>query len=285
MPKTPLFVLLCLSLAVVGRASEPAEAKSKPSPPAIDWVRLPGGSFVMGSDKKLTGDGLDDDGPPHKVAVRPFDISRTLVTNRQYQACVEADVCLPAHYLDGTCHFKMTAEQFPRGFTGPDQPVICVDWDEAHVFAKWVGARLPSEAEWEYAARSGGKDRAYPWGNETATCDRAVVSEDMFASCCGRKTTWPVCSKPKGNTAQGVCDMIGNSAQWVEDDWLPHYYGAPVDGTAGREQRLGAIRVYRGGYCDFPGNLLRATHRFTAGGEAYDNGYGLRLVRDVTENK
>lgn len=252
----------------------------------IDWVRIKGGTFVMGTDEKPGKNTEEDDGPAHRVTVKTFDISRTLVTNAQYKACVDADACLPAHYLDGRCRFKEIAPNFPKGFTGADQPVICLDWDQAHEFAKWACARLPTEAEWEYAARSRGKDRAYPWGNQAATCDRAVVTDEMFKPCCGRSATWPVCSKPKGNTEQGLCDMAGNVGQWIEDDWSTHYYNAPRDGSAAKSTISGGpIHMSRGGACYLPGTFARSTHRSTVGGEAYDTSYGLRLARDVTEDK
>ncbi|MFI5350372.1 MAG: formylglycine-generating enzyme family protein, partial [Elusimicrobiota bacterium] len=100
--------------------------------------------------------------------------------------------------------------------------------------------------EWEYAARSGGRDRKFPWGNEKATCERAVISEgDDGALGCGKNSTWPVCSKPAGNTRQGLCDMAGNAWEWVQDRFHNSYAGAPADGNS--REGPGANRVVRGG--------------------------------------
>ena len=208
----------------------------------IEWVKLPGGHFAMGSDQ------WSDSRPVHQVVVKPFQIAKTPVTNRQYRACVEAGACAP---LDVKC---ATAP-----FTGDDQPVVCVTWEQASAFSRWAGGRLPSEAEWEYAARSGGKKRKHPWGDEPATCERAVLSEGGYG--CGRKASWPVCSKPKGNTEQGLCDMAGNVYEWVEDAYHETYEKAPTDGGAWEDPEA-KHRVVRGGSwsrkADYLGTSLRA---------------------------
>jgi formylglycine-generating enzyme required for sulfatase activity len=128
-----------------------------------------------------------------------------------------------------------------------------VDWNQAKTFSAWVGGRLPSEAEWEYAARSAGKDRKYPWGDEDATCERAVISG------CGSATA-PVCSKPAGNTQQGLCDMAGNAWEWVQDWYHGSYNGAPTDGSAW-ESPTGSYRVGRGGSWNYPADIARSAYR------------------------
>ncbi len=202
----------------------------------ITWVKIPGGSFMMGSND------LSNAQPVHQVSVPSFEMLKTLVTNKQYQACVKAGACT-------------ANEDEGQAFDGDDQPVVGADWNQARTFAKWVGGRLPSEAEWEYAARSAGKDYKYPWGNGDP-CSHAVISG------CGQnnQATAPVCSKPSGNTEQGLCDMAGNAWEWVEDWYHDSYNGAPTDGGAWIDP-AGSFRVSRGGSWDYVASFARAAGR------------------------
>lgn len=209
--------------------ARPRAARGRPGKAGIEWIRIPGGSFLMGSEE------INDAKPRHRVTVRSFEMAKTEVTFKQYRACVEAGAC------------ALQRNWTPQGdFSHDDKPVVSVDSTQIKAFCEWVGGRLPSEAEWEYAARSAGKDRKYPWGDEAASCERAVISEG--GDSCGRKpiATWPVCSKPEGNTDQGLCDMAGNVWEWVEDWYHPDYRGAPKNGRAWVDP-AGSGRVVRGG--------------------------------------
>ncbi|OQC41025.1 MAG: Serine/threonine-protein kinase pkn1 [Deltaproteobacteria bacterium ADurb.Bin058] len=243
----------------------------------IEWVRIPGGSFNMGSN-----DGDIDEKPVHRVTVPTFEMSKTAVTFKQYRACVSAGGCKPAHVNDGTCRVWNGSEwvdgTLPSSFQGDDQPVVCVNWDQAQAFARWAGGRLPSEAEWEYAARSGGRDWKYPWGNENATCERAVM-DDGSGDGCGRASTWPVCSKPSGNTTHGLCDMAGNVSEWVQD-WFHGYGGAPTDGSAW-ESPAHSYRVLRGGSWRGYAGYVRAADRGCHWPGARDREWGFRVARSV----
>jgi len=204
-----------------GRAAQPAHSTRGKA--GIRWVSIPGGTFMMGAD-----DIGPSSQPRHKVTIRPFEMAQTLVTNKQYRECVDAGVC--------------TKGESPGPWLEEDyQPVVGVNWEQAQVFSRWVGGRLPSEAEWAYAARSGGREQKYPWGDEEVTCEHAVIGD-----CGGYEPTAPVCSKPAGNTRQGLCDMAGNAFEWVQDWYHDSYSGAPTDGSAW-ESPTGSDRVYRGG--------------------------------------
>lgn len=225
--------------------------------PGLQWVQIPGGTFTMGSRRSV------DESPAHEVKVKTFSMAKTLVTNEQYRACVAAGAC------------SALAED--PGMTGDDQPAVGATWEQAAAFSRWVGGRLPTEAEWEYAARSGGKDRKYPWGDEAASCDKAVLDAGAKQGC-GRAATWPVCSKPAGNTEQGLCDMAGNANQWVQDAYHPSYEGAPADGSAWMNPAR-AEHVFRGGaWCSTPESLTTTVRPARADGY---RGLGFRPVREA----
>ncbi len=234
----------------VAAAAVRAEGKA-----GIEWVRIPGGAFMMGTDNNWFADAQ----PPHRVTVKSFQMAKTLVTNKQYKACVDAGVCAATDF-----------DSYYKGaqFLGDDQPVVGLDWNRAKVFSRWAGGRLPTEAEWEYAARSAGKDQKYPWGNEDATCANAVIGG------CGYDAPAPVCSKPAGNTEQGLCDMAGNAQEWVEDSYHNSYAGAPTDGSAWEE--AGAARVFRGGVWSSPAVPVVVRQRYA---NIDASGPGFRPVR------
>jgi formylglycine-generating enzyme required for sulfatase activity len=213
----------------VKAAEPPAREAQTPSVlkgrAGVEWVKIPGGTFMMGSGPP--------DVPVHSVAIKPFEMSKTVVTWKQYSACVGGGGCEGAYTADGTCdihddHGGSSRGTLSEGFG--EEPVFCVSWEQAKAFAQWVGGRLPTEAEWEYAARSGGQMRTYPWGDEEPACDLAVIPG--AGQGCARARPSPACSKPKGNTEQGLCDMAGNVSQWVQDRWHENYQGAPSDGSS-----------------------------------------------------
>jgi formylglycine-generating enzyme required for sulfatase activity len=229
-------------------AREPEENKA-----GIQWVSIPGGTFMMGAD----------DLPPfarprHEVTVKTFQMAKTPVTNRQYKACIAAGACTPVDL------------HHPPRFEGDDQPAFGMHGAQLKAFAAWAGGRLPTEAEWEYAARSGGKDQKYPWGDAEPTCTLAAVLG------CGNNTV-PVCSKPAGNTKQGLCDMAGNVWEWVEDFYHDSYDGAPTDGSAWLS--TGFRRVVRGGSVLFDATHARASFRDNAGPGDRPGPIGFRLAR------
>lgn len=184
----------------------------------LTWVKIEGGSFKMG------GDGEYDGKPIHNVTLKSFMISESEVTVAQYRRCVNAKVCsAPRSKTDSAyCNWGHSNRE--------DHPINCVSWFQLNTFAKWVGGRLPTEAEWEYAARSQGKEKTYPWGNQKPSCMYAVMNDGGRG--CGENRTLSVCSKRRGNTEQGLCDMGGSVWEWVLDEYEESYNGAPVDGGA-----------------------------------------------------
>jgi iron(II)-dependent oxidoreductase len=206
--------------------------------------------------------------PVHAVTVGAFELTKTEVTVSQYAACVTAGACT-APATGNQCNWEVAGYE--------EHPVNCVDWDQSRAFCTWAGGRLATEAEWGHAARSGGQEIDYPWGNEMATCVYAVMYEG--GSGCGTGRTMAVCSKPAGNSAQGVCDLAGNVREWVEDDWHGAYTGAPANGSAWIDNPRGSARVVRCGSLSSDDHHLRASFRYFDDPSVQHYGLGLRCAR------
>jgi formylglycine-generating enzyme required for sulfatase activity len=204
-------------------------------------VFVPAGDFTMGSP---AGEGGDDEVPQHKVTLDSFWIDRTEVTNAQYRVFVGA-----------------TSHQAPSSCDGGDptfddeakanQPVVCVNWDDAQAYCEWAGGQLPTEAQWEKAAR-GTDERAYPWGNSfdgsrVNYCDTNCEFDQKDTSADdGYGQAAPVGSYPTGASPYGALDMAGNVWEWVSD-WYKFYYysNSPQHNPQGPD--AGKYRVLRGG--------------------------------------
>ena len=179
----------------------------------------------------------------HEVSLSDFSLSATEVTVRQYRQCVAAGACTKPTLDKAGCYYFMANRK--------DHPVNCVSWAQARTFAQWVGGDLPSEAQWEYAARSAGRHARSPWGDAEATCQRVVMrgasttgqetarskkkrkpKKSRGEKGCGTGQAAKVCSRPEGMSLQGACDLVGNLWEWTLDEYLPSYTEAPTDGSA-----------------------------------------------------
>jgi formylglycine-generating enzyme required for sulfatase activity len=214
-------------------------------------VYVPAGEFQMGSTT------YDDEEPVHTVALDGFWLDRTEVTNAQYQKCVAA----------GDCEVSRCASD--SNYNGATQPVVCVSWHDAVAYCEWAGGRLPTEAEWEYAAR-GPEALTYPWGN-TWDCARGNFNAD-----CGFDSydyTAPVGSFPEGASWVGARDLSGNVWEWVAD-WYGSYPSGRQVNPAGPQS--GSYRVLRGGSWGNNENHVRGANRLgSAPSNTFDN-YGFR---------
>lgn len=189
------------------------------NPAGIDWVNLDMGAFIQGNDPVFPAEA--DEAPKHSVAVPPFMLARTETTVAQYRICVDAGVCQPTVDSMG-CSYENGHNNFADA--KEDYPVNCVTHPMAVQFCEFAGGRLPTESEWEYAAKSAGETTLYPWGDEEPSRDLTVAM--------GAADDMPPCSVPEGNTFDGLCDMAGNMEEWVVDDYHYSYNGAPTDGSA-----------------------------------------------------
>jgi formylglycine-generating enzyme required for sulfatase activity len=258
----------------------------------LKWISINGGKFAMGT---VSGEkDFENAKPVHEVDVKNFEMSETDVTVEQYTECVDKGMCTSPETGSG-CNWGVKGRKF--------HPVNCVSWDQATQYARFIreqpgfeGARLPSESEWEYAAKSGGKKQKYPWGNDDATCSRAVMygrgnrAIDYLEGAlgrddrpgCGTSGTMPVCSKPKGNAKVSggeLCDMSGNVYQWVQDKYQNSYNGAPDNGSA-LEAAPGPFRVVRGGsFLNIDARGLRVDLRNIFEPGHSDRNVGFRLAR------
>jgi formylglycine-generating enzyme required for sulfatase activity len=231
-------------------ASTGTKSHGNPTPPP-GMLYLNSGTFVMGSDE---GDQYSK--PAHTVSLRPFFIDSEEVTCEQYKKCVDAGKCTaPTTWSNGS---------YPAG--DEHRPVTGVSWDDANSYARWGGKRLPTEEEWEYAAR-GPKSLKYPWGNSwkpgCANADkegearRGMVNVGSY-NC---------------DSSSGTKDMIGNAWEWTSSDW------GPYPGSRSEFARKDGEKVIRGGSWDTPKESATAILR--AGYTGAGDKTGFRCAKDA----
>ena len=264
----PARLLLSAMIGVsLGGASAFAQAAShepgevfRDCPDCEELVVAPPGEFDMGSADKPA------EGPVHHVAIaKAFAIGRREVTFAEWDQCVAA----------AGCKYNPSDQGWGRG----DRPVINVSWDDAQEFIAWLSKktgfsyRLPSEAEWEYAARAG-TSTPYWWGKDVG------VGRAKCEDCGGDATRQTV---PVGSfrpNAFGLYDTAGNAAEWVQDCWNASYRGAPRDGAAWTTGDC-TLRVLRGGSFANKANYLRSAARFRYDEDVRYYANGFRVARDL----
>lgn len=282
-------------------APTPAATQLKPR----DEVLIPAGSFDMGSPY-----GEADEQPVHRAQVASFYLDRNEVTNAEYREFLAA-VAKGASFQrpDGCPADKDFTPSFPKRdeytlnfpadyFTNPkydSYPVVGVDWFDAACFASWCGRRLPSEVEWEYAAR-GPENRTFPWGEDSplrptprANYYTPKVSDEPFGRELKRLEKFgsaavlehydghpfpaPVGSYAEGSSEHGLADLAGNVWEWTSSEYLPYEDSNP-------QKRAKMLRVVRGGAWDSPSSFLfRAANRVSCEPEVRRFNIGFRTAR------
>jgi formylglycine-generating enzyme required for sulfatase activity len=238
----------------------------------VKMVLVPAGEFTMGSNY-----GPSDEQPVHRVYLDNFYFDKYEVANFLYKACVDAGICQPPQYLDSQSH-----KSYYNDPQYSNYPVIYVSWYMAITYCEWRNSRLPTEAEWEKAAR-GDSNNIFPWGNSfDATranfCDKHCVApwsgnnnyDDGYAE------NAPVDAFPNGVSVYGIYNMAGNVWEWVSS--LPYPY--PYNAGDGRENmNLLGDRVLRGGSWNNEIYRIRSSLRFQGGPSGVAYNFGFRCAR------
>jgi formylglycine-generating enzyme required for sulfatase activity len=264
------------TLPVIPETSAPIPQVYNPHPAyddifdaqGVPMRAIPAGNFQMGSDQ-----GEMDEKPVHKVSLDAYAVDKYEVTNALYQACQNASVCSPPGAAD-----LFTRSSYYGDPEFDHYPVIYVDWNQAKTYCEWRGARLPTEAEWEYAARGGLEGKNYPWGDEAPVCTPDVKNGANFYACSDDTLTLPIGTfSPNG---YGLYDMAGNVWEWVNDRYIGKYsatVGSEAFNPLGPAQ--GELHVSRGGSWYLGPSNLRVSYRQWYFPVNRLSGLGFRCVR------
>jgi formylglycine-generating enzyme required for sulfatase activity len=228
-----------------------------------EMVQIPEGPFVMGS---RDDDSDPDEKPEHPIYLKSYYLDLKEVTRGEYD-----------RFAKMTRRVTRRIEVFeddPAKLLKPDLPAIAVTWDDAEAYCKWAGKRLPTEAEWEKAARGENK-RRYPWGNDFVSSYANIDgNEDGF------RYLAPPGSLEGGRSPYGIYDMAGNVGEWVADSYAESFYQkSPYRDPKGPEQ--GDQKVIRGGSWRETKNNVRSSKRFQAKPWRHDITVGFRCAKDV----
>lgn len=245
-------------------------------------VTIPGGTFSMGCGKETEGTCPEDAVPVHEVGLSSYVMDKFEVPVELFEKCMAENVCTNDNAEEP--HYRTSSDSYQCNIGNPDRknhPANCVTWRGAKAYCEWIGKRLPTEAEWENAARSG-KVRIYPWGDTPeASCDNTVMKSS--ANGCGSNTTSPVGSKPDGASEQGIFDLSGNVAEYTSDWYEKKFYStaeASMQDTQGpAEPEKDKYKVIRGGSYIYGESHTRASFRSSAKLDDPAIDFGFRCVK------
>lgn len=256
---------LFIAVTFVSALSSVVAASQPKEPDPVPMVVIPSGPFLMGNPESK---GRADEWPQRQVYLDTFAIDRVEVTNERYMNFVKVTGHRnpPNPYANGLLLSEQGIEQLP---------VVQVTWYDAKAYCTWAKKRLPSEAEWEKAAR-GTDGRKFPWGDESPSPKHANFDREWD----GDKTMHPVGSLEAGDSPYGVKDMSGNAREWVQDWYDPQYYAdAPLRNPRGPQ--TGVVRTIRGGSWHSPLSDITTSARGRGGFALQTHGTGFRCARSI----
>jgi formylglycine-generating enzyme required for sulfatase activity len=277
-PKTPGYErTIRAAMRIFDAAAEPIEIRTRidaadalgqvgdPRLEEDNWVEIPAGTFYMGAQKEegrnYDPEAYGSESPVHAVTLRGFRIGRLPVTVQEFGKFL----------ADG--HGKLTEpEDWERQKQYPNRPVVGVSWFEAAAYCSWKGGRLPTEAEWERAARGPDGSR-YPWGDKPPL----DTSHANYDGAVGHPT--PVGLFPKGNSSEGLCDILGNVWEWC-GDWYGLYEMRSPENPRGPKD--GKEKVLRGGSWVYDPRVVRVSFRDGGGPSGRGNGIGFRCAGELS---
>lgn len=244
-------------LALVTRLPIPANSES--------MILIPAGAFLMGCNEQEDRQCSSDEQPAIKVYLKDFEIDKFEVTVDEYRHCVEAGECSSESLsLLSSCGWGKEGRE--------NSPINCVDWHQARQFCTWVDKRLPTEPEWESAAR-GVYSYIYPWG-DTFSANKANVNSGEGPANLG--------SYPEDTSPYGISGMAGNVSEWVQDWYEAQYYRrAPELNPKGPE--TGEFKVLRGGSWNNPPEYARVSSRLYAPPDSRYGHVGIRCARNAPD--
>ncbi len=284
-----------------GKSSKRKTKKKKKRKKPRGFVLVPDGPFTRGSTPKGIKSGVRDcrktytspeeckeqwfayEAPSASVTLDSFYIQKYEVSNKDYKKCVEDGGCKTQKWSQCTAwDGKAWAE---GNALRPDlkrstHPAVCVSWYDARDYCQWIDARLPTEAEWEKAARGEDDERQYPWGDDWDPAKANWGEKGGFGKIDGYVTSAPVKSMSKGRSPYGTYHQAGNVWEWTRDTYEQGFY-ARASSDNPKNTDAGDIKVMRGGSWSFAGNGARVAYRFSKKANHREDAVGFRCAMDA----
>jgi formylglycine-generating enzyme required for sulfatase activity len=245
----------------------------------LQWIKIEDGSLAMGHQYRFPSEA-----PMHLVYIDAFEISKNEITLKQYNMCVSYGSCKPINWdkcLDQ--NQKKVSKKYISNYH-ENLPVVCISWDDARRFSKWIGGDLPTESQWEYVAKNQGENVKFPFSEDEVSCEEAHMNDQQLG--CGDQMPTIPCKYTNGHTKQGVCDMIGNVSEWILDEWHPQYKNYPFETDSAWCHHPLCIsdkpldRVIRSGSFVHTKEYLHASNRMFRKSNALMYDVGFRVIKN-----